>query len=124
MVKEQTPLMRIDKRKRGTGDVFLINGECVRDTFDQHRLACAQRTIQQQDFTTLELFTDTDTNVEGLVLILRSPAPAGDGFQFHWHHCGNSPEGSSERNTSLKCSRMSEAVIARIPSFCAAKSPA
>src|SRR5713226_1401822 len=40
------------------------------------------------------------------------------------HAGGDSPTGSSRRIAWLRCLRISEALIARMPSSCAAKSPA
>src|SRR5438046_4196997 len=70
--------MRIDQRKRWTRHVFLIDAEGARNSLNQYRFACAQWTIEQNDFSAAELISNLDAQIERLAFRLRDPFTGGN----------------------------------------------
>src|SRR5438132_10849397 len=85
MIKQPTAPVRIDQRKRRTRHVFLIDAEGARNSLHQYRLACAQWTIEQNDFSATELMSYLDAQIERLAFRPRDPFAGGNPGQRSRH---------------------------------------
>ena len=72
VVKQQTALVWIHEGKRRAGDVFRIDPEALSKAFDEYRLTCAKRAIKKYDFTTAQIRTESNAEIERVRFALRN----------------------------------------------------
>jgi len=119
VIELHTSGVRIHQRERRTGNVFLSDSQSSADPFHENRFASAERSAEQQDLATFESSSDLVAVVERLLGSRADELTCANESGY-----GCSPRGSRKQIASLKCSRMSDATIVRMPSLFAAKSPA
>lgn len=119
MIELQPSGVWIHQRKGRTGDVFLRDSQPSADTFYKDGLARAERSTQQNNLATFKSRSDLVAVIERFLGSRTAELTCRNVCGY-----GCSPRGSRKQMASLKCSRMSEATIERMPSFRAAKSPA